>query len=52
MEKDEIAARLSRIELMLKALIKRVDAIDESIHELVVNSAAAAQPKGERNNHG
>jgi len=39
MEKDEIAARLSRIKLMLKSLSKRVDAIDESIHELVVNSA-------------
>ena len=32
MEKDEIAANLSRIEMMLKGLTKRVDTIDESIH--------------------
>ena len=35
MEKDEIAeiaARLGRIELLLKSLTKQVDAIDKSIH--------------------
>lgn len=29
MQKDEIAARLSRIEVLLKDLTKRVDAIDD-----------------------
>ena len=51
MEKYEIAARLSRIELMLKGLRKRMDAIDESIHELAVNMAATTQLKEENTDH-
>jgi hypothetical protein len=51
MEEDDIAARLGRIELMLKALTKRVDAIDDSIHELVINLAATAQVKRESKHH-
>lgn len=51
MEKDEIAGRLSRIELLLVGLIKRVDTIDESIHELAVNMAATAQLKGDSTDH-
>lgn len=49
--KDEIAARLRRIELLLKGLAKRVDAIDESIHELVATMEPAAARKTDSVDH-
>jgi hypothetical protein len=51
MEKDEIAARLSRIEMLLKGMTKRLDSIDELIHDLATNMAPMGRIEGESRDH-